>query len=100
VAVIRKVLFVLSGQKQVTTAVLALLIAMMAVFITGLVVVSRFETSVEPDSSDPQHPEALLARAGRGRARSGPGGIFWLKRLCEWREVRDAAHGRSEANNG
>jgi uncharacterized membrane protein (DUF373 family) len=53
VAVIRKVLFVLSGQKQVTTSVLALLIAMVAVFIIGLVVVSRFEKSVEPDSADP-----------------------------------------------
>jgi uncharacterized membrane protein (DUF373 family) len=52
VAVIRKLLFVLSGQKQVTTSVLALLIAMVAVFILGLVVVSRFEKSVEPDSAD------------------------------------------------
>jgi uncharacterized membrane protein (DUF373 family) len=49
VAVIRKILFVLSGQKQVATSVLALLIAMIAVFIAGLVVVSRFEKSVEPD---------------------------------------------------
>jgi uncharacterized membrane protein (DUF373 family) len=51
VAVIRKILFVLSGQKQVATSVLALLIAMVAVFILGLVVVSRFEKSVEPDLS-------------------------------------------------
>jgi uncharacterized membrane protein (DUF373 family) len=49
VAAIRKILFVLSGQKQVATSVLALLIAMIAVFIAGLVVVSRFEKSVEPD---------------------------------------------------
>jgi hypothetical protein len=33
--------------------VLALLIAMVAVFIIGLVVVSRFEQSVEPESADP-----------------------------------------------
>jgi len=53
VAVIRKILFVLSGQKQLSTSVLALLIAMIAVFIVGLVVVSRFEKSVEPGSADP-----------------------------------------------
>ena len=52
VAVIRKILFVLSGQKQLSTSVLALLIAMVAVFILGLVVVSRFEKSAEPDSAD------------------------------------------------
>jgi uncharacterized membrane protein (DUF373 family) len=48
VAVIRKILFVLSGQKQLSSSVLALLIAMAAVFIVGFVVVSRFE---KPDSS-------------------------------------------------
>jgi uncharacterized membrane protein (DUF373 family) len=47
VAVIRKILLVLSGQKQVSTSVLALLIAMVAVFVVGLVVVSRFEKSAE-----------------------------------------------------
>jgi len=49
VAVIREILFVLTGEKQLSTSVLALLIAMVAVFITGLVVVSRFERNVEPD---------------------------------------------------
>lgn len=49
VAVIRKILFVLSGQKLVSTSVLALLIAMVAVFILGLIAVSRFEKSAEPD---------------------------------------------------
>ena len=53
VAVIRKILFILSGQNQISTSVLALLIAMVAVFVVGLVVVSRFEKSVEPDSADP-----------------------------------------------
>jgi uncharacterized membrane protein (DUF373 family) len=53
VAVIRKILFLLSGQKLVSTSVLALLIAMVAVFVLGLVVVSRFEKSAEPDSADP-----------------------------------------------
>lgn len=52
VAVIREILFVLTGEKQVSTSVLALLIAMVAVFIVGLVVLSRFEKSVEPDSAD------------------------------------------------
>jgi uncharacterized membrane protein (DUF373 family) len=49
VAVIREILFVLTGEKQLSTSVLALLIAMVAVFITGLVVVSRFEKGAEPD---------------------------------------------------
>jgi uncharacterized membrane protein (DUF373 family) len=49
VAVIREILFVLTGEKQLSTSVFALLIAMIAVFITGLVVVSRFERSAEPD---------------------------------------------------
>jgi uncharacterized membrane protein (DUF373 family) len=53
VAVIRKILFILSGQKQVSTSLLALLIAMVAVFVLGLVVVSRFEKSAEPDAPDP-----------------------------------------------
>ena len=50
IAVIRKILFVLSGQKTVSTSVLALLIAMAAVFILGLIAVSRFEKSAEPDA--------------------------------------------------
>ena len=49
IAVIRKILFVLSGQKTVSTSVLGLLIAMTAVFILGLIAVSRFEKSTEPD---------------------------------------------------
>jgi uncharacterized membrane protein (DUF373 family) len=47
VAVIRKLLFVLSGEKQVSTAVLALLIALVAVFVLGLIAISRFEPSEE-----------------------------------------------------
>jgi uncharacterized membrane protein (DUF373 family) len=50
IAVIRKILFVLSGQKTVSASVLALLIAMTAVFILGLIAVSRFEKSAEPDA--------------------------------------------------
>jgi uncharacterized membrane protein (DUF373 family) len=49
VAVIREILFVLTGEKQLSTSVLALLIAMVAVFIAGLVVISRFETNAETD---------------------------------------------------
>jgi uncharacterized membrane protein (DUF373 family) len=52
VAVIREILFVLTGEKQLSTSVLALLIAMVAVFIAGLVVISRFERNAEPDSAD------------------------------------------------
>ena len=44
IAVVRRILFVLTpGSTTVSTAELALLIAMVAVFIAGLVVVSRFE---------------------------------------------------------
>jgi uncharacterized membrane protein (DUF373 family) len=49
VAVIRKILFVLSGEKLVSASVLALLIAMVAVFVLSLILVNRFEKSPEPD---------------------------------------------------
>ena len=43
VAVIRKILFVLSSTATVSTAVLALLIAMIAVFVAALILVSRYD---------------------------------------------------------
>jgi uncharacterized membrane protein (DUF373 family) len=43
VAVIRKILFVLSSEETVSTPELALLIAMIAVFVAALILVSRFE---------------------------------------------------------
>jgi uncharacterized membrane protein (DUF373 family) len=43
VAVIRKILFVLSSEEPVSTAVLALLIAMIAVFVAALILVSRYD---------------------------------------------------------
>jgi len=49
VAVIRKILFVLSGEMQLSTSVLALLIAMLAVFIIGLIAINRFERPPAPD---------------------------------------------------
>jgi uncharacterized membrane protein (DUF373 family) len=45
VAVIRKILFVLSSEATVSTAELALLIAMIAVFVAALILVSRYESS-------------------------------------------------------
>lgn len=45
VAVIRKILFVLSSEATVSTAELALLIAMIAVFVAALILVSRYEGS-------------------------------------------------------
>lgn len=45
VAVIRKILFVLSSEQAVGTAELALLIAMIAVFVAALIAVSRYESS-------------------------------------------------------
>jgi uncharacterized membrane protein (DUF373 family) len=50
VAVIRKILFVLSAEKLVSTSVLALLLAMVAVFVASYIFISRFEKSVEPDA--------------------------------------------------
>jgi uncharacterized membrane protein (DUF373 family) len=43
VAVIRKILFVLSSEQSVSTAELALLIAMIAVFVAALILVSRYD---------------------------------------------------------
>jgi uncharacterized membrane protein (DUF373 family) len=43
VAVIRKILFVLSSEEAVSSTELALLIAMIAVFVTALILVSRYE---------------------------------------------------------
>ena len=45
VAVIRKILFVLSSEEAVSTQELALLIAMIAVFVGALILVSRYERS-------------------------------------------------------
>jgi uncharacterized membrane protein (DUF373 family) len=53
VAVIRKILFVLSGEKLPSASVLALLIAMVAVFILGLIAVNRFDRNEDPDAADP-----------------------------------------------
>ena len=45
VAVIRKILFVLSSEQTASTAELALLIAMIAVFVAALILVSRYDRS-------------------------------------------------------
>ena len=45
VAVIRRVLFVLSSEATASTAELALLIAMIAVFVAALIMVSRYDRS-------------------------------------------------------
>ena len=44
VAVIRKILFVLSSEQAVSPSELALLIAMIAVFVAALILVSRYES--------------------------------------------------------
>lgn len=46
VAVIRRILFILSNAITVSTTELALLLAMVVVFITGLVIVNRFERAI------------------------------------------------------
>jgi uncharacterized membrane protein (DUF373 family) len=43
VAVIRKILFVLSSEEKVSSTELALLIAMIAVFVVALILISRFD---------------------------------------------------------
>ena len=53
VAVIRKILFVLSGEKLPSASVLALLITMVGVFIIGLIAVNRFDRGEDPDAADP-----------------------------------------------
>jgi uncharacterized membrane protein (DUF373 family) len=45
VAVIRKILFVLSSETTASTAELALLIGMIAVFVVALLLVSRYDRS-------------------------------------------------------
>jgi uncharacterized membrane protein (DUF373 family) len=52
VAVIREILFVLTGEKQLSTSALALLIAMVAVFILGLIAVNRFDRPDERGAAD------------------------------------------------
>lgn len=47
VAVIRKILFVLSSEEAVSSAELGLLIAMIAVFVGALILVSRYERTDE-----------------------------------------------------
>jgi uncharacterized membrane protein (DUF373 family) len=47
VAVIRRILFITSGQVTVNTVELGLLIAMVVAFIAGLIAISRFEKSYE-----------------------------------------------------
>ena len=68
VAVIRKILFVLSSEEPVSSATLALLIAMIAVFVAALIAVSRY------DKTDvlPAQREATAARWAR-RAPRAPG---------------------------
>lgn len=50
VAVIRKILFDLSSEETVSTAELALLIAMIAVFVVALILVSRYGRSESEDA--------------------------------------------------
>jgi uncharacterized membrane protein (DUF373 family) len=52
VAVIRKILFVLSSEQTVGSAELALLIAMIAVFVAALILVSRFDPAEAGRATD------------------------------------------------
>jgi hypothetical protein len=56
--VIRKILFVLSSEEQVSSTELALLIAMIAVFVVALILVSRYDPAerYEPAATDSRQP--------------------------------------------
>jgi uncharacterized membrane protein (DUF373 family) len=70
VAVIRKILFVLSSEEAVSTQELALLIAMIAVFVAALILVSRYdpadryESAAEPGSGPPAPAPVPSVSAG------------------------------------
>lgn len=55
VAVIRKILFILGNSTSIQTAQLALLVAMVAVFVASLITVARFTRQEDWLSSDGQH---------------------------------------------
>jgi hypothetical protein len=65
VATIRKVLFVLSGPSSVSTATLALLLAMVVVFVAAFFLVSRLDPG---DSLPSKH--------------AGQGQVFWYAGPC------------------
>ena len=58
VAVIRKILFVLSSEEPVSSTELALLIAMIGVFVLALILVSRYDPAerYEPAAADSRQP--------------------------------------------
>jgi len=62
VAVIRKILFVLSSEETVSTAELALLIAMIGVFVAALILVSRYERSETDGGATLDHQRRDLPR--------------------------------------
>lgn len=68
VAVIRRILFVLSSEATVSTSQLALLIAMIAVFVAALILVSRFEQSENLERPEnlksTPHPESTESPEG------------------------------------
>lgn len=65
VAVIRKILFILSSEESVSTAELSLLIAMIAVFVAALIFVSRYERTEAGDLN-------LTSRPGETPPEFGP----------------------------
>jgi uncharacterized membrane protein (DUF373 family) len=58
VAVIRRILFVLSNEEKISNAELGLLIAMVVVFVAGLIAVSRFEQREELPPAVPSQESA------------------------------------------
>ncbi|HUY30665.1 MAG TPA: hypothetical protein VMV02_06695, partial [Acidimicrobiales bacterium] len=62
VAVIRKILFILGNSTRIPTAELALLIAMVTVFVAGLIAVNLFSRALEVDRSDRGRPQPVPGR--------------------------------------
>jgi uncharacterized membrane protein (DUF373 family) len=65
VAVIRKILFVLSSEQSASTAELALLIAMIAVFVAALIAVSRYDRTDALPGQPETEPGPVPRRARR-----------------------------------
>jgi uncharacterized membrane protein (DUF373 family) len=94
VAVIRKILLVLSSEASLDTTQLWLLIAMVVAFVAGLIAVSRFKTVLARED-DPRNPPAGPGGrppgtpAGRGRAASRPcPGMIGHANLLPWLPTR------------
>jgi uncharacterized membrane protein (DUF373 family) len=83
VATIRKVLFVLSGPSSVSTATLALLLAMVVVFVAAFFLVSRLDTGDSLPGEVVPPPHGGRCPAGRAdRSPNADSGRWWFRCSC------------------